>query len=522
MTLRDRLNSLDGKSYGAYKSLKGTHRVGELSVSIDRVQSDPFAPPSQLSVRMPFPLPVTSPVSAADLLTRRVHDRFRQVPGGKREGQLLIDAPTQHVLERTSVSFPAEGEVLLRIEAALPANGRRIRGRAAAQLLTRTLPQALSAALDVSAEELAHAADLLADQAYLREQLASNQLVAFIADGSVLPRRSGDSDVPLRDAVAFESPQSLRTSFDLPSGRQVSGMAIPEGITVIAGGGFHGKSTLLSALREGVYNHVAGDGRELAITRPDAVAVRAEDGRAVNRVDISPFITNLPTNADTTRFSTSNASGSTSQAAWVMEAIEAGTSCLLIDEDTSATNFMIRDERMRRLVPDEREPITPLLHRVTGLREAGVSTVLVTGGTSAFLDVADTVILMDAYQPRDCTQQARALAQTPPPHRGFAKPQPRSIRISTSGKKPPQAKGLHAIRIGHDSLDLSGLAQLVSPSQTRAIAHLLPKVEERLRAHEPLAQACSTALESWDSGRSGRLAKPRLQELMFAVNHLRA
>lgn len=71
-------------------------------------------------------------------------------------------------------------------------------------------------------------------------------------------------------------------------------MGIPEGVTLIVGGGFHGKSTLLQALERGVYHHIAGDGREMVITRQDAVKVRAEDGRNIEKVNISAFINNLP------------------------------------------------------------------------------------------------------------------------------------------------------------------------------------------------------------------------------------
>lgn len=508
MSLTARLHSLDGKSYGAYKSLTGSHHLDGVTLHIDRVQSDPYAPPSQIRVTAPFDLRTTSDVAAADLLTRRLAARL---PPG-----LLIDAPGQQVLERTSVDF-LPGAVEIRMEAALPAAGRRIKGRAAAALLTEQLPAALSDALTVDPAELHAAATLKVDQESLRAQLPDAGLVAFVADGSLLPRRSGDSDEPLRDAVPFQTPESLRHTFTLDSGRVVTGMGVPEGITVIVGGGFHGKSTLLRALQFGVYDHIAGDGREFAVTVGDAVALRAEDGRAVSHVDISAFINDLPSGASTTDFSTANASGSTSQAAWLIEALEARSTCLLIDEDTSATNFMIRDERMRALVPDDREPITPLLHRIAGLP---ASAVLVTGGTSAFIDVADTVILLDSYLPVDATARARELAQPAPPARDFPMPTPRKMRIDVSGRKPPQAKGRHTIRVGDSFLDLSALDQLVHDSQTRAVAGMLASISENLGRGLTVPEACEKALTKWRR-RSGRLAKPRLQELIFAVSHLR-
>lgn len=520
MSLSSRLLDLDGKGYGAYKSIKGTHRLGDLTLIIDRVQSDPFARPSAIRVRAPFDLRTQSDTAAADLLTRVAAEHLPR--GGKQQGSLRIDVGGQQVLPRTAVTFPTDTEIEIRLEAALPADGRKIRGRAAATLLTRTLPETVAAVLDVDKRDLDRAAELYTDQTALRDPLAERGLVAFIADGSILPRRSGDSDLPLEEAVRFQSPTSLRETVKLPSGRVVSGMGIPEGVTVIAGGGFHGKSTLLAALANGVYNHIEGDGREFAVSRADAVSIRAEDGRAVTEVDISAFINDLPGGQSTDHFSTPNASGSTSQAAWLVEALEAGSTCLLIDEDTSASNFMIRDDRMRRLVPDDREPITPLLHRIVGLHESlGVSTIVVTGGTSAFIDVAHTVIVMDAYAPLDMTERARELAGTPPVRRTFPQLAPRRLEVSVAGRKPPQAKSQHSIRVGHDYLDLSALSQLIDSSQTRAIARALPQVAALLDDGLPLTDACADALADWDSSTAGNLAKPRLAELLFAVSHLR-
>ena len=535
MSLASRLVALDGKGYGAYKSLRGEHAVAPgVTLHLDKVQADPFAPPSLLRVVLEravlgniHDLAVRHPGAAGDHLTRRLVGAIAELsPHGKENGHLAIDRPGQQVLVRSTVVFTRHG-LELRMEAALPAKGRRIRGRVAARLLTEVLPDVVTrAVVDADPEKLQEAIRLKVDQEDLREQVRADDLVAFVADGSVLPRRSGDSDEPLRTAVTFQSPESLRRSYRLPSGREVTGMGLARGVTVIVGGGFHGKSTLLRALQSGVYDHVAGDGRELIVSVDDAVALRAEDGRAVTGVDISQFIDGLPTGAGTTNFSTPNASGSTSQAAWLSEALEAGSSCLLIDEDTSATNFMIRDERMRLLVPADREPITPLINRIRGLWEgAGVSTVLVTGGSGAYLDVADRVILMDDYLPLDVTERAAKLREPVPAQEPYPLPAPRRPCIDVRGKRPPQAKGLQVIRVGDGQLDLSALAQLVDGSQTRTIATLLPRVQQRLEDGASLADAADAALHEnvvTRPGRHpGRLAQVRPQELMFAVNHLR-
>ena len=200
----------------------------------------------------------------------------------------------------------------------------------------------------------------------------------------------------MKGAIQFTSPQAFETTFNLPSGRAVTGMSIPEGITLIVGGGYHGKSTLLG-LERSVYDHIPNDGREFVITRHDAMKIRAEDGRGIQNVNISPFIDNLPGKKDTTHFSTDNASGSTSQAANVMEAL-GQTSTLLIDEDTSATNFMIRDGRMQKLIAPDKEPITPFSNKVRPLLEAHqVATILIVGGSGDYFDVADQVMMMDEY-----------------------------------------------------------------------------------------------------------------------------
>src|SRR5699024_5671708 len=194
------------------------------------------------------------------------------------------------------------------------------------------------------------------DQVFIRNALSRQNLVAFVANDSILPRKSGVSDTPLPDAVTFQSPQEFEIQLNLPSGKTVSGMGIPKGITLIVGGGFHGKSTLLEALERGVYHHIPGDGRELIITCEDEMKIIEEKRRSIKKLNIEQLINNLQGKKDTTQFSTENASGSTSQAANVMEALESQTSLLLIDEDTSATNFMIRDGRMQKLIAPEKEP----------------------------------------------------------------------------------------------------------------------------------------------------------------------
>ena len=546
-TLTQLLASLDGRGYGSYKQLKGSYDLGPCHLVIDHVQVDPYAPPSLLRLIVDrtaagFPEDLLADrrgrVATSDFLARHL-----ATAASATDGRVDVGAPGQEVLERTTVAFTENG-LEARLAAELPASGRRIQGRRASRLLTEELPRLAEAALrhrSLDAPALRAHVALHRDQEALRDQLAGRGLVAFVGDGAILPRRSGDSDLPLLDGpVPFESPESMRVTVELPSGRQVTGMGIPDGVTVIVGGGYHGKSTLLRAIERGIHPHVAGDGREWVITRADAASIRAEDGRAVTGVDISPFISGLPSGTDTRSFSTANASGSTSQAASLVEAVDAGASALLIDEDTSATNFMIRDERMRALIPAEREPITPFVDRIRPLlTERGVSTVLVAGGSGAFFDVADHVIALDSYLPRDVTAEARALAEAHPPSPAtvFAPPRARipapGCLRPTGKRKPAAARGRDTIRLGREHLDLSAVSQLLDAAQTQAVAHALDRladqaeqagpvpVEDAIRALFERIDAGGLETLSPHRGHPGHLARPRPLEVHAAVNRWR-
>lgn len=550
--LQQSLTALDGRGYASYKQLRGSYSLGSYQLRIDKVQVDPFAPPSLMRLRLPraeagIPADLLDDhagrVATADYLTRA----FAAAVRSSKSDSISIGRPGQQVLQRSSVEITEEF-IEARFAVELPASGRKALGRKAAQLLTQTLPEVADSALRHSSLDSAALRDhvtLLRDQQALRAQLAPAQLVAFVADGSVLPRRSGDSDLPLStEAIRFNSPESLRVSFDLPSGKRVTGMGVPEGVSVIVGGGYHGKSTLLRAIERGVYPHISGDGREWVITRSEAVSTRAEDGRAVTGVDISAFISGLPSATDTRSFSSTNASGSTSQAANLVEAVEAGASALLIDEDTSATNFMIRDERMRQLIPAQHEPITPFVDRVRPLyTERGVSTVLVAGGSGAFFDVADHVIALQDYHLRDVTAEAHQIARdhrtTTPAASSeetvFATlaprvPVPESLRPAKK-TKPARGRGLETIQYGRETVDLAAVGQLVDPAQTEAIALALDRVAESSEGHRDISSLVDALIQRMDAegldslssrrGHPGNLARPRRHEIHAAINRFR-
>ncbi|GAA1991399.1 ABC-ATPase domain-containing protein [Nocardiopsis rhodophaea] len=537
------LRDMSGASYGRYKSLQGDWDFGDFTLTIDKVQSDPFAPPSRLSVLIPADvaeLPETawhSPVrrrATADFLARRA---FRTLKGSR----LRIDVGGQEVIDRASVQIE-EGDLRLRLGIEMPGHGRRIDGRTAEHELCERLPDLVDALCwpELDTRAAVAFADTVEDTAALRDQLSALGLVAFVADGSVLPRRSGVSDLPMDGegkAVPFTAPDSLRVTVDLPHRGEVEGMGVPEGITLIVGGGFHGKSTLLHALERGVYDHVPGDGRELVATRPDAVKIRAEEGRRVERTDVGSFVRNLPTGADTGDFSTDNASGSTSQAANISEALEAGSTTLLVDEDTTATNLMIRDARMQKLVHGDREPLTPFVDLVRPLhRDHGVSTVLVMGGSGDYFDVADTVIMLDGYRPYDVTERARRLAAervdadfTLPAHRVV---DPRSVNATARGRARLKRRDMDVLTFGENDIDVRSLAQLVDPGQIIGVGLAM-----RLLAEGGLLDAGRTLAEALDAlderlatggvtalgrGYLGDYALPRRFEIAATLNRLRS
>ncbi len=557
--LKAALVRIDGKGYKAYKDLKGTYRFDDYSLTIDHVQGDPFALPSRISVNIPAArssLPselFSSPVrkrALEDFLARGVASAIRKhVKGGRgigKSGEMRISTSGQEILERNSLIVSPEG-VEARLTVGLPADGRTILGREAISVFLDEMPKVVRSALlyeNIDPHAVKRHVESSEDQHFLREWLSDEKLVAFVGDGSLLPRRSGVDDRPLAEgALPFRAPDSMARSVDLPNKGSIRGMAIPEGVTLIVGGGFHGKSTLLHALERGVYNHIPDDGREKVTTDPTAVKIRAEDGRVISDVDISPFIDNLPFNRDTKRFSTENASGSTSQAANIMEALECGAKLLLIDEDTSATNFMIRDERMQKLVAKEKEPITPLLHRVRELYEQmGVSSIIVMGGSGDYFGISDRVIMMDCYEPVDVTGEAHALADPPatdgrsnlPPFETGEGRLPDRCRLDPSrGRREVKidARDLHSILYGEHLSDLTRVEQLVDTGQTRAIGLMIHCYATRYadksgslmeginRLFEDLDEKGLDILSPW---KVGNLALPRPFEVAAAINRIRA
>lgn len=557
MLKRD-LDKIDGKGYRAYKDLEGQYDFGNYTLCIDHVQGDPFASPSRVRVVVNqkfgvFPSELFNNkhknIAAADYLTRQFYININKCGerafGSGKSGLIFISKCPQEILERTSVIID-DSKIEARFYVGFPARGRSVLSKELEKILYNVIPSIVDKTLiykNINKEQLINRVKLVEDQEFIRTGLSGKGLVSFVANGAMLPRESGVSTKALKNGEIFLSPKSLEVEFNTPNRGVIKGMGIKKGITLIVGGGYHGKSTLLKALELGVYNHIEGDGREFVITDESALKVRAEDSRCITKTDISLFISNLPNGKDTKEFSTENASGSTSQAANIVEGIESGTKLFLIDEDTSATNFMMRDDLMQKLVSKEKEPITPFIEIVKPIYEQmNISTIIVVGSSGDFFDIADCVIQMDNYETKDVTKEAKKLSKG---HilerirnrelkidinfnrivkRGSIEEGPKGIKIKTIG--------LDTLSINREDINLRSVEQIVDSEQLNTIGSMMKWSEKNLMGRDLIIKDMSDkiidkiyteGLISIDNikGGNGSLAMIRKQELMAAYNRYR-
>jgi predicted ABC-class ATPase len=556
--LKRDLDRIDGKSYRAYKDLEGEYDFGNYTLSIDHVQGDPFASPSRIRVIVnqttsKFPKELfdnkNKNIAVADYLTREFYSNINRcnakVFGYGKSGLIAISRCPQEIINRTSIIID-ENKIEARFYVGFPANGRSVLSGELEKILYNVIPNIVEKTLiykNINSEKLIGRVKLVEDQEYIRSELRNRGLVAFVANGSMLPRESGISTKALRGGKVFISPKELEVEFNTRSKGKLLGMGIKKGITLIVGGGYHGKSTLLKALELGVYNHIEGDGREFVITDESALKIRSEDSRCVTKTDISLFINNLPNGRDTVEFYTENASGSTSQAANIIEGIESSAKVLLIDEDTSATNFMMRDDLMQKLVSKEKEPITPFIEIVRHLYEqGGISTIIVVGSCGDFFDVADTVIQMDNYEAVNVTEEAKKLSKghilkriserNLKIHIAFN----RAVKAGTirSGEKGIKTKaiGLDTLSINREDIDLRAVEQIVDNEQVNAIGSIMKWAEASIMnkglnfqdmVDNIIGEIEKNGLISMEKikGGSGSLAMPRKQEIMATYNRYR-
>ena len=554
MELKNELFKIDGKGYKAYKALEGRYDFKKYVLSIDHVQGDPFASPSRVRIIMDNKIAQipeelfdnkNKEIAVCDFLTRlfskNIRNQSEKIFGSGKSGLIEISRCPQEILERTAI-IRNKNFFEVRFYVGFPARGRSVLARELEKIIFNIIPNIVESTFiyeNIDKLALINRVKLMEDQCFIRENLKEKGLVAFVANGSILPRESGVSARPLRDGKKFISPQALEVEFDTPNRGKIKGMGIPKGITLIVGGGYHGKSTLLKALELGIYNHIEGDGREFVITDESALKVRAEDGRAITSTDISLFINNLPNGKDTVKFNTENASGSTSQAANIIEAIEGKAKVLLIDEDTSATNFMIRDDIMQQLVVKEKEPITPFIDVAKSLyKRLGISTILVAGSCGDFFDIADLVIQMDCYEPYEVTTKAKELSRGKISLRddldiyidfgrvlvkGSISEGPKGIKIKNLGKD--------GLSINKENIDLKSVEQIVDGEQINTIGMTIKFIEDKYsgkdltveRIVDEIEKDLTKSLIGIDNikGGNGSLAMPRKQEILCAINRLR-
>lgn len=552
--LKRELDRINGRGYKSYKDLEDQYKFDNYVLSIDHVQGDPFASPSRVRVIVEnkvnkFPKELFNEkykkIALCDFLTRlfskNIYKYGEKIFGSGKSGLLEISRCPQQILERTSIVIDNE-KIEARFYVGFPARGRSVLSSELEKILFNILPNIVANTLiytNINDKALNERINLVQDQEFIRGELKKRKLVAFVANNSILPRESGVSQKPLKDGKKFISPKELEIEFNTPNRGIIKGMGIPEGITLIVGGGYHGKSTLLRALELGVYNHIEGDGREFVITDDSALKVRAEDGRAITKTDISLFINNLPNGKDTVKFYTENASGSTSQAANIVEGIESGTRVFLIDEDTSATNFMIRDNIMQQLVAKDKEPITPFIDVARSLyNKKGISTILVAGSSGDFFDIADLVIQMDNYEPFEVTEKAKSLIKENNEHskdldininfdrvllKGAIESGPKGIKTKTLGKD--------GLSINRENIDLRAVEQIVDTEQLNTIGSIMKYVENNLMGKNlTLIEITNKVINEINNnlinidntkGGYGSLATVRKQELISAYNRFR-
>jgi predicted ABC-class ATPase len=557
--LRDKLLSLEGKPVQTYQGLEGAYRFDRFVLHLDRMVGESPAVPLPMRVRVDqaeaqFPASLwashAGKIALEDFIARQWSDAARKVTrmrGGR--PAFVIDVGGQQILQRTACRI-ADDFAEVRCGVYLPSEGRKIVAKAAQAVFLEELPQVIDASLLYASQNpqaVQRHIQVAEDAEALRLQVAARGLVAFLADGAVLPRESGTDRPLLSHLVPLQAPPTLAVTLELPHRGAITGLGIPRGVTVLLGSPISGRSTLLRAVAASVYTHLPGDGREFCAAVPDAVLVRVEEGRRVEGVNLSAFLTAPTSGEDPSKYRAEHAIDIVSQAAGIVEALEAGCSLLLIDEDTSAPGLLARDAVWRHLAPEAPQPVTPLADVLRPLyEEHGVSTILITSHGADYVGVADTVIGMDAFRPRLVTSEAKRAAAD------GAAASPGKGRFGSVAHRVPFADSLSPLRgrrfrgdshggghsarsvvLGRDVIDLGTVEQLVDPSQARAVAAALIFAADRGLAdgmrtiREILGlldmQIAQHGLEGLVTGEAvpGDLALVRRHELAAALNRLR-
>ena len=534
--LYQKIRSLNGKNYGLYKSLADKPwDFGDFALEFLHVQGDPYAPASRVLIKANLSMlgyagewggTYERRLALSDFLYRKLGRLVQERYPGK-DAAVIFDTAGPEMLVRNSLWID-NGELRACLQVKLPGDGRKIQAELAAEILTMVLPDLVSAGLYYSKSDevfLQEHYRVLAERKEILSQLDARGLCAFVPDGAVLPRASGLSEMPLEGAVPFVAPEEMAVTLNV-CGRDIRGMGIPKGVTVITGGAFHGKSTLLQALTRSVYPHIPGDGREGIVIDESALRVGVEDGRSVRGTDLSHFVRDLPGGVSTKDFNTLSASGSTSEAANLLEAMEAGSRTFLIDEDSSAVNFLIRDVRVRKLLGDDREPLIPLTDRIREISAQGYSFILVAGACGDYLDLADNIVIMANYK-AECAEftpmsswktegligsTEPAEVQQPRPFVAYMQPLQKSVRPTSAVERQVKVKlaGDTLLQIGFLVSDTSRLNTLVDRQQRFGAGFVLLNL---------LQNAASNA-ESGDASNAGDSVAETIQKLYEKIQNV--
>ena len=534
--LYQKIRSLNGKNYGLYKSLADKPwDFGDFALEFLHVQGDPYAPASRVLIKANLSMlgyagewggTFERRLALSDFLYRKLGRLVQERYPGK-DAAVIFDTAGPEMLVRNSLWID-NGELRACLQVKLPGDGRKIQAELAAEILTMVLPDLVSAGLYYSKSDevfLQEHYRVLAERKEILSQLDARGLCAFVPDGAVLPRASGLSEMPLEGAVPFVAPEEMAVTLNV-CGRDIRGMGIPKGVTVITGGAFHGKSTLLQALTRSVYPHIPGDGREGIVIDESALRVGVEDGRSVRGTDLSHFVRDLPGGVSTKDFNTLSASGSTSEAANLLEAMEAGSRTFLIDEDSSAVNFLIRDVRVRKLLGDDREPLIPLTDRIREISAQGYSFILVAGACGDYLDLADNIVIMANYK-AECAEftpmsswktegligsTEPAEVQQPRPFVAYMQPLQKSVRPTSAVERQVKVKlaGDTLLQIGFLVSDTSRLNTLVDRQQRFGAGFVLLNL---------LQNAASNA-ESGDASNAGDSVAETIQKLYEKIQNV--
>ena len=526
--LYQKIRTLNGKNYGLYKSLADKPwDFGDFALEFLHVQGDPYAPASRVVIKANLSMlgyagewggSFERRLALSDFLHRKLSQLVKEKYPDK-DAAIVFDTAGPEMLVRNSLWID-NGELRACLQVRLPGDGRKIQAEVAAEILTMVLPDLVSAGLYYSKSDEAALQEhfrVLAERKEILAQLESCGLCAFVPDGAVLPRASGLSELPLEGAVPFTAPEQMAVTLNV-CGREIRGMGIPKGITVITGGAFHGKSTLLQALTRAVYPHIPGDGREGIVIDESALRVGVEDGRSVRGTDLSQFVRDLPGGVSTKNFNTLSASGSTSEAANLLEAMEAGSRAFLIDEDSSAVNFLIRDVRVRKLLGDDREPLIPLTDRIREISAQGYSFILVAGACGDYLDLADNIVIMANYkaecakssQPGTCSGEAAVSSARP--FVGYMQPLQKSVRPTSAVERQVKVKlsGDTLLQIGFLVSDTSRLNTLVDKQQRLGAGFVLLN----------LLQNAASNSESSDASNAGDSVAVTIQKLYEKIQNV--